>query len=232
MATTAQDIIDRALMRWKGFQPGVSATDSELLLDVGYALAAMYAVAARVNPYFFGDSKVVAYSAPGWARPADAESVFRIERDSGEEVVVVPIDDKKAEAGKPSVYRWGQVYRPAGVTPGPTTDESLTFFYSKRAPMPATLNEDLDSAWPEHCNELLALEVAIRIGIKEGGQIAGGIVQAFSEERLRHFQRYIAFLEHEDIGERRRFALVRQFNTNTLVPVHSLLAGATAGGAA
>ena len=56
------------------------------------------------------DRSDVAYAAGGWPRPVTAEAIFRITKADLAEVAVVPFDQLNAEAGMPSVYRWGQVF--------------------------------------------------------------------------------------------------------------------------
>lgn len=221
---TVQEVIDRAMARSRRFVPDSTASAEELVPAVEASLHALFQVAARVNGAYYGASRQVPYQAPGWRRPDDAESIDRIERSDGEPVVVVPMDQRRSEPGFPCVYRWGGIYRPAGVTPGPAAGETLTFYYSRH---PAPLNspsDSIDAAFPASHRALLELDVAIRIALKDGGPTAE-LVQPLLLERESALNRYVAFLEHETVGERRSYGLVRKFATNTLVPLHSMLAG-------
>lgn len=224
---TVQDVLDRAFARSRRFIPegaGATAAPEELVPAVQDSLHALFQIGARVNGAYYGTSLAVAYVAPGWTRPADAESIDRIERSTGEEVVVVAMDQRDAEPGFPSIYRWGGIYRPAGVTPGPEAGETLTFFYSRRPASLSSATSTIDAAFPTSHRTLLELDVAIRLGIKDGGPSAE-ILGALGEERTEALKRYVAFLEHETVGERRSYGLVRKFATNTLVPLESMLAG-------
>ena len=170
----------------------------------------------------------------GWARPANAESVWRIEADTGTvpttdtgtEVCVVPFDDKTAESGKPSVYEFGQQFYGAGNSLDPTSG-TLQFFYSRRPTDPANLGATLDSSWLEQFNEILILEVAAYLALKDG---RGDEYQALNADKASWVKQYIMFLEHATANERRRFAHVRRINTQTLVPLASFLAGPAAQG--
>lgn len=222
MVTTAQDIVDAAMGRSLKNIPNQIATGAtELLKTVNRAMDGLYAFAARVNPLFFADSLSVAYSAPGWARPPQAESVFRIEDPSFVEVVVVPYDQRDAEPGKPALYRLGQVFRSAGNTNDPTSG-NLTFFYSKRPTAPAALANTLDSLWAETFNELLSLEVAIYLALKDG---RAEEIQGLMADRDRWVTLFVAFLEHETANERRAYGHAQRFTGPSLIPLTALLAG-------
>lgn len=203
--------------------PGATATAAELVPAVQDSLHALFQIAARVNPAFYGASVAVVW-ASGWPRPTDAEAIERIERADGENVVVVPSDQRQAEPGFPCVYRWGQTYFPAGVTPGPEEGETLTFFYSRQPAALSAPTDSIDSAYPTSHRTLLELDTAIRLAIKDGGATTE-ILEALGGERHDALSRYVAHLEHETIGERRTHGHIRKFNTATLVPVHSMLAG-------
>lgn len=224
VTTTPRQILTAAYAHSTKNRPGVIAAEStELLQVVIRAMRGLYAFAARVNPTFFAKTSAVAFAAPGWSRPEDAESVFRIEDPTGTEVVVVPYDDRGAEVGMPAVYSFGQVYRPASAAAPDPQAGNLTFYYAKRPQSPATLDTPLDASWAEQFNELLALEVAIYLSVKDGRQDELGSLRA---DRDRWIAQFVAFLEHETANERRRYGHIKRINVQTLVP---MLAG---GGAA
>lgn len=228
VTTTPQDILNGAYAKSLKNRPGAIASESsELLQLVIRAMRGLYAAAARINPTFFAESAVVVFGAPGWARPQNAEAVFRIENPAGAEVVVVPFDDRRAEPGLPAVYNFGQVYRPASAGAPDPQAGNLTFFYAKRPTDPATLAATLDALWTEQFNELLILELAIYLAIKDGRD---GEVNAYKSDRDVWATRFFAFLEHETLNERRRFGQVARFNTKSMMPVWSLLAGNSAAG--
>ena len=171
----------------------------------------------------------------GWRRPIDAESVWRVEADAGTvpvtaagtEVVVVPFDDKPAESGKPAIYEFGQQFYGASNPLDPTSG-TLVFFYSRRPADPASLTATLDSSWLEQFNEILILDVAAYLALKDG---RADEYKALLTERDSSIKQFVMFLEHETANERRRFAHIRRINTQTLVPLTSLLGGGQGGGA-
>lgn len=231
VTTTPRDILMSAYAKSTKNKPGTIATEStELLQVVIRAMRGLYALAARVNPTFFATESTVTFAGTGWARPLEAESIFRIERtalttggsgSAGSEIALVPFDDRAAESGMGAVYRIGQEFRPAGNPPDPTGGE-LKFFYSKRPTDPANLDTTLDATWTEQFNELLILEVAIYLAIKDA---RADEVVALRTDRDSWARLFIGFLEHAEVNERRRYGHLRRFNANTLIPLGQLLAG-------
>jgi len=222
MATTPQDILTDAYSKSKANQPGRIATEStELLGVVNRAVRVFFSIAARINPLFYGDDADVAYGAPGWARPTNAEAIYRIEDDGGDEIVVVPFDDLKGEVLKPAVYRFGQVYIGAGNTNDPTSG-TLTFYFSRTPVDCVALDSTIDSAFPENFMELPIHEVAIYLALKDE---RAAEVQELKASRDSWLRLYLAFLEHETLNERRRFGHLTPFNVPSIVPVASLLQG-------
>lgn len=225
VTTTPQMILDGAYAKSLKNRPGAIASESgELLQLVIRSMRGLYAFAARINPLFFAESAAVNFAAPGWPRPQNAEAIFRIETAAGVEVVVVPFDDRNAEPGIGAVYEFGQVYRPASALAPNPQNGALTFFYSKRPTDPANLAATLDAMWTEQFNELLILEVAIYLALKDG---RGDEVGAYKSDRDRWANLFAAFLEHESMNERRRYGQVARFNVKSMMPIWSLLAGNT-----
>lgn len=224
VTTTPQSILTSAYGKSKENIPSTIVTESaELLQVVIRSLRGIFAVAARINPLFFSTKASVAFVTDSWPRPVTAESILRIENPSNVEVHLVPYNQRKAEQGKPALYRIGQKYYPAGNTNDPVSG-NLTFFYSKRPADPPTITDLLDPLWEgaEQFNELLILEVAIYLAIKDDRQTELG---ALMKARDSWANLFVAFLEHEDPREVRSYGHVGRFNTATRLPITSLLAG-------
>lgn len=221
MTTTVQQIVLGAYAKSAKNRPLSIATDAtELVEVVTRAIRGLYSYAARVNPLFFAQAADVGFLSGGWLRPANAESLFWIERVSdGAEVVVVPFDDRKAEPSKPAVYELGQVFQPAGNPGDPST--MLRFFFSRRPVSLTSLADTLDPSWPETFNELLMDEVAIYLALKDGRMDEVATLRPLRDAWADLFS---AFLEHATVNERRRFGQVRRFNSNALVPLKAILA--------
>jgi hypothetical protein len=234
VSTTVLDILVAAYARSLKNKPGTIATEAtELLNLVTRLLRGWYAYAATVNYTVFAglvDVEAQAESGgpdqEGWERPEDAEVVFRIERTghttggSGaaqDEVVVVPYDDPHAEPGKGAVYRIGQVYFPAGNAKDPTGGE-LRIFFSRRPSDPATVDDTLDPQWIESYNDLLILDVAIYLAVKDG---RADEAQQLNAERTDWMQRFTNFLLHPEANERRRFATQRRVPGTPITPTQA-----------
>ncbi len=133
----------------------------------------------------------------------------------------MPFDQRLAESGLPSVYRLGQVFRSSGNASDPTSGD-LTFFYAKTPTDAATLETSIDSMWPETYKELAVLEVATYLAAKDEREDETAYLVIERDKWLRMF---LAFLEHETANERRSYGMAVPFNTGSMVPIASLLAG-------
>lgn len=226
VTTTPEDVILAAYAKSKKNVSGqIASQEGELLALVGRALRGLFAFGARINPMAFATSTTQAGASGAWTWPDDVESWIRLEDNADDsEVVVVGFDQRTAEPGKPAVYYAGRSWYPAGNAgdPDPASD-TLKYWYAKRADLPTTTAEALDALWIESFNELLVLEVAIYLAMKdERSEVA--VLRA---DRDRWLAQYIAHLEHVVPMERRTRAHVRTINTNTLVPLTDLVAGGT-----
>lgn len=221
MSTTPAQIIEGAYRRSKLAAPGKLATEStEGLATVHASLRAMFMIAARINPMYFGRVDAVVVAGGGWPRPADAESVFYMQH-AGADVVVVPLWDRQAARSEKAVYRLAGTYYSAG-NDGDPVDGVLHIWHS-RHPAIGTLTDPLDEGWPEAHNDLLELETAIYLAVKDGrAEEIGGLIN----QRDRALRLFLAHLEHETTNEVRRFS--RRFAPDvTVIPLESLLAGGT-----
>ena len=231
VTTTPRDIIVSAYAKSMKNKPGTIATEStELLQLVIRSLRGLYSVAARVNPTFFAEDADITLAAGAWARPETAESIYRLERvagtvggtgSDGDEIAVVPFDDKKAEEGMPAVYEFAQEFKTAGNAPDPTSGD-IKFYYAKRPTDPANLDAAIDAQWQESYDELLILETAIYLAMKD---TRGEEVKDLKGARDVWAQLYIAFLEHSTANMRARFGQEHKFITKRLIPLNALFAG-------
>lgn len=218
---TPREYLQAAYAKSSKNQPTEIGTEAtELLKVVIRAVRGLFAVAARINPTFFATQEQVAEAGGTWPRPTTAESVWRIETAAAAHVKIVPFDDRTLAGTAPAVYRFGGVYRAAGTPPAGT----LEFFYSRRPSDPADLDTAIDAQWPDAYDELLVLEVALYLALKDGREeeIAG-----LRGDRDRWLALYLAFLEHETIGELRRYESPRFEHSSAIIPLSELLAAGT-----
>jgi hypothetical protein len=229
MPTSVKNIVTAAYARSTKNKPGTIATEAtELLGFFQSALQAMYAVAARVNPTYFGKIAQLTFDTDGWPIPTDTEAATRVEfkpppgEVQGDEIVLVPWDKPKTERVRPAVFHFGKKLFPAGNANDPVSSDELRIWYSKQATLPVTIDDTIDPTWPEQFNQLLVLEIAIYLALKDERMAE---LEALKAERDPWARLYIAHLEHYVTGERRATGSVRMFLTNTHVPLASLFAG-------
>ena len=231
VTTTPRDVILAAYAKSTKNKPGTIATEATELLQVFIrSMRGLYSVAARVNPTFFAEDVDVTLAASAWARPETAESIYRIERvagttggtgSAGDEVAVVPLDDKTAEKGMNAVYEFGQKFKTAGNSLDPTGGD-LKFYYAKRPTDPADLDTAIDALWQESYDELLILETAIYLAMKDGRNAE---LENLKGARDTWAGLFIAFLEHSTANERHRIGHLHTIVTKRLIPLNALFAG-------
>lgn len=229
---TVSDITTAALARNRRNQPGIIATNTELLNAFRRIWPTFWVIAARVNPAFFGAREELepdAESDPtGWLRPSNAELIYRLEfadgARAGEEITVVPLDERDAEPTRAAVYEWGQVYYPAGNDDDPALTDEIRAWYSKLPEDVDALSDELDSLWPGHFDELLVLELALLLATKDERleEIPG-----LRSDRDVWLRRFIAHLEHTTVGVTRSTGQSQRFQGPTIVPLNELLIGGT-----
>lgn len=226
MATTCKQIIEAAYARSTFNDPDKLATNAELVGVVDRRLKQLYSVVARENPLYFGkrSAATVASQRSGetvfsWARPSDAELIFRLEAGApgtagvltaGKEIHIVPFEDQAAEMS-PKVYEFGQrYYSPDGSgDPEPSaTGDTVVFFYSKRHPdLDSSVATDhasntLDGSWPEQFNDLVVLHVARYLATKDQ---RGEEVQVLMTEEASLHDVFMKHLAHENYGMKSRW---------------------------
>ncbi len=223
--STAQQIITAALLRSAKNQASQIATNAtELISTLNRSLRGCFAVAARVNPEYIGAISSVVGVAGVWARPALADSVWWVEDASGSEVAVVPPAERDAEPGKPSIYRLGRAYYTVGRTTGavldPAATDTLSFYGALRPAALTTLAEELPASWDGAYDDMLILDLAMYVAIKDGRLEE---LTALRAERTAWLQLFVNFLTHESSSLTRRFNLpavptINELNQLLLTP--------------
>lgn len=221
---TPQDVLNQAYAKSLKNQPGFIANEAtELLAQVNRALRALYSIAASINPTFFGKSADMSEAGQTWLEPDDAESVYYMEEKSGgAEVIVVPVNEQDVEPGKKAVYSVGRVFRASSTNPPSAV---VTAYYSKKSEIAASLSTPLDQTWDEGHNELLVLELALFLAIKDGrAEELGGLAQ----QRNMELRRFVTRLEHHLANIRSRFGPAIAITSPATLTYSELLLGDTA----
>lgn len=179
MATTIQQIINAANATSSANDPGVQATDPELVGVLHRIVGEAYSLAHSENPEFFTKRSADVVYAAGWARPADAINVLLVEAgmkgatgglESGTLVHVVPFDDREEAAFAPRVYRLGRTYLTVGLPGDPVAagdGDTLRFWYSHKHPAITAVGQELDPSWPEDHNQLLITKLQKYLALKD-----------------------------------------------------------------
>lgn len=224
VTTTVLEILEAAYAKSKRTAPTqIANQEIELRDTVGRALRGLYAAAARINPIAFASTQNMqpVVDSEYWSWPEDVEAFIRLEH-GGNEVAVVPFDQQDIEPGMPAVYAMGPRFYPAGDDLDPGVDV-ITAWYSRRPAMPEGLSSTLPDDWREGFNELLALEVAIYLALKDE---RGAELGELKQQRDRWLALFVEHLQHAVPIERRAWGHTRTFAVNTLQP---LLAGSQGG---
>ena len=223
-----EDIFTAAYAKSRKNQPGITATAAELLSTFIRVYPLFWTIGARVNPTFFGKREAVLFDGlvtNGWPRPTDAEAVYRIEDSLQTKLAIVPFDERDADPFTAAVYEWGQVFYSAGNSLDPEEESGvteLTFWYSKKPDIPAAADEDLEALWPTSFDELLVLELAIILSLKDDRNAE---VLELRQDRDAWLRRFIAHLEHATVGVTRSTGSAQRFLGQTYTPLAPLLAG-------
>jgi hypothetical protein len=227
MYDTPHAILALAFSRSTKLSEALVAVHTEGLDIVNQAIAGLFQIAARVNPEFFAAEKAIAFDAEagGWPMPTEAEMVYHREvTREGEAVpvILVPFDDRTVGGKKPAVYFFGGVYRPATTGGASITGaETLRVFYSRKPAQPEDVDDPIDAQWPGNFAQLLALETACYIALKDGLPELAAFIQARDTWLLR----FIGHLEHANVGMSRRHGFGGRFNVPSVAALGSLVAG-------
>lgn len=222
MATALELIVAAHGTSTKNNPGKIAASEGELLRVLNDSLNGCYAIAAHVNYLVFAVQETIAHGSLGWPYPECAEAVFRIEfPDSGNEVALVPYDQRNAETGMPAVYFLGLHYIGAG-NDGDPVAESLRFFYSKMPTSYTSLDSTTDASWRSRHNPLLIADVGMYLARKDG---RADDLAALAADRQTALAKFVAFLEHANVHERRMYATHRQLPSYTLESLTAMLAG-------
>lgn len=219
--TIASDYITAAYGLSTKNNPTKTATPTELLRILNTSFHACYAIAARINYLAFAVREVIPKITLGWPYPACAELVFRIELATGEEVALVPYNQRFAEPGRPGVYYLGGFYNAAG-NPTDPGDEPLVLLYSKMPVSFTTVDDEGDTTWHTRHDRLVIADLAMYLARKDGRTDE---LPDLSAERDAALQLFVAFLEHANVMETRMYGAHRFMPTYTIQSLAALLAG-------
>jgi hypothetical protein len=211
----AGDVIAQAVLQSYDNRPTVLEAEPELLVQLGLAFAGYYRIVTKENPSLFAEQLALTWSINGWDIPDNVDTVIRLERSNGVEVVVVPLEDRSAEPSVGAVYRLGRRYYPAGNTNDPT-NQTLTAYIAPVAPEFVALSDPLPSVWPTQFNRMPILELAAFLASKDG---RADDAQRFNSALLQWQLDFVRWCQTPDLPIRRRFGAPTIVPTSATRPV-------------
>lgn len=221
MPTTYEEIITNAHGYSSKSRPDQIATKAtELLALASRSVRAIFAIAARAHPEYWGQTANTAHDGVGWPRPANAQAVIGIQRSNDAvPVKIVPFDDRLAELSFPSVYFYGRKYRITGSALGPFNGDLLTIAYSRMPNKPLLLTDIIDAEWEEAFDNFVTVDVAIYLALKDGRLDE---VETLKPVQQKEAQLFLDFMASANIGQVFRFGQPRRVTVPSIMP---LLAG-------
>lgn len=175
--STVQDIIVAAMARDARLRgEWLTTYATELTAVVHRAQQAAFLLGTQRNPSYWSTRVTMAASSGAWARPTDANMVYRLRYLAEPVAVVAEEDEADLGAGRLAVYEEGQSYYPCtgGLLAG---TEQLTARVSEAPATLTTTSQALDTRWPTRFNDLLILPVFQYLQVKDGrpdvAQLAG-----------------------------------------------------------
>lgn len=227
---TFEEMMDRAYGHSTKNQPSELATEDPELLEVAFRIyQALYTIGSIVAPSFYGAETTEADNGSGgWDQPADADTIFYLEDNSGDEVAVVPFDEKDAENGA-RVYPMGQAFYPvdpSGVGPDPANP--LTIYHTIPPSAPTQITDTTPAEYPDNHEDLPILQLALYLTGKDlGGRQQE--YQVLSNQRDRELARYVGMLENRLPTMRSRFSSPKRVQDRSLVSMRDILTGSIGG---
>lgn len=190
-----------------------------MLAHYNRVIGGLFSIAARVNPGFYGVVDTLSMASGAWPAPENAERVHRLETTSGEKVFVVDVNDQGAEPNHPCVFDWGRTYRPANALAQALS--SIQCYFSRTAAAAGSLGASVDSGFPPQFYDLLVVELAIYLALKDERYSESDRLVA---ERDSWLQLYVAHLEHQAPSRTRLTGQRATFDGPSILSLQSLLA--------
>jgi hypothetical protein len=199
---TVESLVQQAYNRSYKTARGHDANESVELVGVARrSLAVLFAETVPVNPMYYGVRVQAPFVSDGWARP-NVRSVVRVERMTGERVVVVPVTNRRADIARPSIYRMGGRYLPAGNDIDPVDETLVMFCGDWPRPLVALTGDPagtVDPRVPEQFHEIIVLDLHLHLASKDPANRAGEIEIA-TAERTAWLDLYRGYLSSETVG--------------------------------
>jgi len=185
--TTAQQIIESAYSRSTSNDAGKLAGDGELLLHLNRKYQSLYAIMAA-----FGGDNALASAVLNFAGgppavaalPVDAIDLIRVEQANGGKAYLIPANEKdRGWHLAPAMYRQGASLISRGQTGDPGVGTAITLFHLDAPAALVALATALDARFPVRYEEILVLDLAIYLSVKDEGRSVNEYKQLKDEYR-------------------------------------------------
>jgi hypothetical protein len=172
--TTVQQVIEAGYLRSSRNAPGKTAVDAELIGFINRIYATYYLLMAKASPDRFRSelSVVLVGAPPSAAIPATVRDIIAAEL-AGAEVSIIPREEIARSWHLAPCLVWiGSVVRSRALTGDPVAGDTITLLVLLGATALAALADVLDPRFTDEYLELLILEVAVYLGIKDANRDA------------------------------------------------------------
>lgn len=171
--STWQQVVEGAYLRSSRNAPGKSASDTELLGMLGRAYAAYWRIMAEANPERFRSTLTVQLGGvPAVASiPTTVRDIAYAEDATGAEVTIIPREEAlRSWHLAPAVYWIGSNLQARGQTGDPIAGAQLTLLVLLAPTAPAAVTDTIDARFPDEYLELLILEGAAYLALKDANR--------------------------------------------------------------
>lgn len=215
----AGDYITQAVAQSYNNRPDVLADGgTELLVQLKLIFARYYRTAAKQNPGALAVQAVLVWDTgiKGWAIPAAIDTTLRLElaSDPDQEVIVVPLDDRKADPSASAVIRLGRTYKPAGNANDPK-NVNLVAYYAAVGPAFANLTAAPGPEWPQQFDGMVVSQLAGFLAAKDARPDDAGAALADASDWKNDF---VSWCQTPDLNVRRRFGMPMAIPTPAVSP--------------
>lgn len=218
---TFQDVFESTIS-WslKEAPEGVTVSDAEAVMIINNGCDGLFLFGSRFNPEYFGQVTPVVGVAGVWDHPVNALLLFHRTDSNGDPVRVVSAMQSSAAHPEPAVRLLGRSYVANGLANDPAGNDTLNL-WSVRAPaVGADLADTVDELIIDNFRDLLALETAMHLAIKDN--------RTEEVDRIRPLRdkwalRWGAYVEAYSVGQTRLWDY--GFASPNLIGINSILAG-------
>jgi hypothetical protein len=215
----AGDYITQAVAQSYNNRPDVLADGgTELLVQLQLIFAKYYRLAAKQNPGALSAQAVLAWDTTisGWTIPATIDTTLRLELASSpdDEVIVVPLEDRRADPSAAAVIRLGRLYKPAGNANDPV-NVNLVAYYAAVGPSFADLTTAPGTEWPVQFDGMIVAQLAGFLAKKDGRTDDARAALAEAGDWRTDF---ISWVQTPDLNVRRRFGMPMAIPTPAVAP--------------